>query len=61
MELWSSEKRGAGGMSIGLVEGAPGLTVKLGMFVDDFYVDVLNTGKLNEWLKSEFGENYGYL
>ena len=47
-------------LSIGLVEEAPGLTVKIGLFVDDFFVDVLNTGKLNDWLKSEYSENYSY-
>ncbi len=47
-------------LSIGLEEEAPGLTVKLELFIDDFFVDVLNTGKLDSWLKSKYGENYGY-
>jgi hypothetical protein len=47
-------------LSICLVEEAPGLTVKLGLFIDDFFVDVLNTGKLNGWLEAEYGENYGW-
>ena len=47
-------------LSIGLEEEAPGLTVKLELFIDDFFVDVLNTGKLDSWLKSKYGESYGY-
>jgi hypothetical protein len=42
-------------LRIHFVDGAPGLTVRLRSFVDDFYLDVLNTGELAWWAKHTVG------
>jgi hypothetical protein len=48
-------------LSIGLVEEAPGTTVRLTSFIDDFYVDLTGSGRLHEWAVVSLPEGVGLL
>lgn len=39
---------------------APGLTVRFESYIDDFYVDTINTGGLDEWISSLKGKEVLY-
>jgi len=47
-------------LSLGLVEDAPGLTVKLGSFLDDFYFDAFASPELETWVGSLHEERVLY-
>lgn len=47
-------------LSIGWEPDAPGLTVKFESYIDDFYIDTLNTGELDEWMASLEGKEVLY-
>jgi hypothetical protein len=47
-------------LNIGWLQGAPGLTIKLESYIDDFYIDVLNTGDLEQWMRSYEGKEVFY-
>ncbi len=47
-------------LSIGWEKKAPGLTVKIETYIDDFYIDVLNTGELKLWMNSCEGVEIHY-
>jgi hypothetical protein len=47
-------------LNIGWEPAAPGLTVKFESYIDDFYIDTLNTGKLETWMGEREGEEMLY-
>lgn len=47
-------------LSTGWEPAAPGLTVKFESYIDDFYIDTLNTGKLESWIGSCEGKEMHY-
>lgn len=47
-------------LNIGWEPAAPGLTVKFESYIDDFYVDALNTGELEGWVSSLKGKEVLY-
>lgn len=47
-------------LEITWLQDAPGLTVRFESYADDFFIDVLNTGKLKEWLSINYDLNYLY-
>lgn len=47
-------------LTIGWEPAAPGLTVKFESYIDDFYIDTLNTGELKEWVSSLEGNKVLY-
>jgi hypothetical protein len=48
-------------ISFGMTRDAPGLCVRLSIFVNDFYVDLLATGKLHEWARANLPDGTGLL
>jgi len=44
-----------------MMPDAPGMYVRLSIFVDDFYVDLLATGKLHEWARANLPDGTGLL
>lgn len=48
-------------LHIGHVPEAPGYTVELRTFIDDFYVDVAGSGDLYDWAKAELDAEVGLL
>lgn len=47
-------------LSIGWEPAAPGLTVRIESYLDDFYIDTLNTGELEKWMYSYEGKEVLY-
>lgn len=47
-------------LGIGWVQDAPGLTIRLESFIDDFYFDVLKTGELKTWIGRCCGREMHY-
>lgn len=50
-----------GRISFGITPDAPGLCVRLSIFVNDFYVDLLATGNLHEWARANLPDGTGLL
>jgi hypothetical protein len=44
-----------------LMEDAPGWIVRFISFLDEFYVDLLNTGDLHGWAKQKLPDGVGLL
>lgn len=47
-------------LSLGLVDCSPGLFVRLESYIDDFYVDPLNEGGLEDWVTMQEGKECLY-
>lgn len=47
-------------LNIGWEPSAPGLTVRLQSYIDDFYIDTLNTGELEAWVAACEGKEVHY-
>ena len=48
-------------LRITLLEDAPGVTVRLRTFADDFFMDVAGSGRLHEWAARNLGDEVGLL
>ncbi len=48
-------------ISFAFVPEAPGMCVRLSIFVDDFFVDLFNTGGLHKWACANLPEGTGLL
>jgi len=47
-------------LEIGLASDAPGLTIRLKSYIDDFYIDPLKSSELESWLGQCSGQETLY-